>query len=540
MKNARIISVILALAMVFALCVCGTASAEGNTLHYAWTSDIETYDVHQTTADYQIPLNVYDRLFELVIIDGSATLVNSLVKDYSVSDDGLVFSFELRDDVCFSNGNQLTADDVAYSFTRMVALENSEQEYLFECVAGYEEFDYSGNYHDAVLTGIEVADATHFTMTLTKPYAGFLNILASPACCIYEKASVEAAGDAYGSDPAYAIGSGAYVIDNWNHDSGMDLSLNPCYWGETPDFDKVEIQIVPDAETMNLLFQSGELDVLDCDQIDAAVVAATYKTLYADQMIASNRLGTAYMALNASTEAFADVAARKAVQMAIDRQTIVDTILNGDARLVDGIYPNGLVGYTEDNQGWLAYDPEGAVAVLEAAGYTKDANGYYFSFEIANDNNNSATRQLVIQVIEQQLRAVGIDCTITNYDHSSWLALRRAGDMEAYVSTWTADYNDPDNFIATFWGSSDSTKGRSLGYADEDVMARVAAAPAIIDDAERLAEYAALESKIVNEDASWVPLYQQTHLFVISENLESFVPHWAGYSDFQFASCTAK
>lgn len=539
----RALALVLCAVMLLGLlagAVNASAENAGRTLNIGWVNDIQTFDVHMTTNDYAVPINVFDRLFEIVIDEqGAAQLQNSLVEDYTVSEDGMTFSFTLRDGVKFSDGTQLTADDVAYSFTRMVAVADSQQEYLFETVVGYDEFTGTGNYHDGYLPGITVEDALHFSIQLSTPYAGFLNILGSPACCIYSKAAVEAAGDQFGKDPATCIGSGPYTFESWNRESSLTLGYNTYYWGETPDFTAVNIQIVPDADTLSMMFQSGEVDVLDCGFLDAAVVASIYKTVYADKIVAATRLGTAYMALNASDEALSDPVARKAVQMCIDRQLIIDTIINGDANTVDGIYPVGLVGYTEENQGWLTYDPAGAAAMLEAAGYTKDADGYYFSFVIENDENNSSTRQAVIMAIADLLQKNGINATVKNNDHSSWLAMRKAGEIDAYVSTWTADYNDPDNFIATFWGSEARAKGRSLCYTDADVMARVSAAPSIISEADRLAEYAALEKQIVETDASWVPLYQEIHLFAISENLTSFVPHWAGYNDFGFASCKA-
>ncbi|MBR3401769.1 MAG: ABC transporter substrate-binding protein [Parasporobacterium sp.] len=520
--------------------MAGEADA-GRTLNIAWTGDIETYDAHMTTQDYCIPINVFDRLFEIVIDEsGSAQLVNSLVTDYTVSEDGMTFDFTLRDDVKFSDGNQLTADDVAYTFTRLVAVEGSQQEYLFETVAGYEDYTGTGNFHDAYIPGITVTDDTHFTIQLTTPYAGFLNILGSPACCIFEKSVVEAAGDAFGQDPAFCIGSGAYTLDSWTRDLGATLGSNEYYWGEKPDFASVNIQIIPDSDTLSMMFQMDQVDILDCTNMDSAVVAAVYKTAYAEKIVAAPRLGTSYMALNQATnEALADPTVRKAIAMSIDRQTIIDQLLNGDGQVVDGIYPEGLVGYTEENQGWLTYDPEGAVKLLEEAGYTKDDNGYYFSFVIDNDENNSSTRQAVIMAISDMLQKNGINATVNNNDHSSWLDKRKAGEIDSYVSTWTADYNDPDNFIATFWGSESRASGRSLGYTNTEIMDRVSSAPTIIDEAERLAEYAALEKKIIEEDVSWIPLYQETHLFVLSNNVSDFIPHWAGYSDYAFAGVKA-
>ena len=381
------------------------------------------------------------------------------------------------------------------------------------------------------LTGITVTDDTHFTITLTAPFAGFLYELATPACSIMSEANVTAAGDSFGLDPAQTIGSGPYVVTSWTRDSGMVLDLNPNYWGETPDVTHVEISVVPDASTMSMMFQSGELDILDCDYIDSAVVDSTYRTQYADRIVTGNRLATTYLALNENIEPLGDVRVRRAIQMAIDRQTILDSVYSGDGSLVDGIYPEGLIGYSADNQGWLTYDPEGAKALLAEAGY---ADG--FAMELASDSSTSASVLLVLQIIQQNLADVGIQAEIVSYDEASWLDTRNSGEMNSFVATWTADYNDPDNFIYTFFGNADNTRTRSLNYANTEVMDRVAAAREITEESERLAEYAALEKQIVQEDAAWVPLLCRTHLFVLGDRVASYTPHWAGYSDFSFTA----
>lgn len=519
-----------------------TADVSSDALQVAWSADIEMLDVHQTTDDYQIPLNVYDRLFEIQLNDdGSTSLVNSVAESYTVSDDALTYEFTLRDDVYFSDGTQLTAYDVAFSLIRLLALDTSVQTDFAACILGADDLIAAEGYsYDDTCEGIVVTDDTHLTITLAYAFAGFLYELATPAGCIYSQAAVEAAGDSYGTDYTYAIGSGPYVITSWTRDSGMTLTYNEYYWGETPDFTEVNIQIIPDSSTLSMMFQNGEIDILDCDFLDSAVVSATYcKTdAYEGKLVTANRLGTSYLALNENDEYLSDVSVRKAIQMAIDRESILAAIFDNDGSIPDGIYPEGLIGYTEDNQGWLEYDPEAAEQLLIDAGYTKDADGYYFAMEIANDNDNSISRVNVIQVIAEELQAIGINCTITNYDHATWLDLRNSGEMTAYVSTWTADYNDPDNFIYTFFGTEANTAQRSLNYYNTEVMARVVAARAIVDDDERLAEYAALEYQIVAEDAAWVPLYSSSHLFVMSDRVESFVPHWAGYSDFCFATIT--
>ena len=512
------------------------SSAEAGTLRLAWTSDIQTLDVQTTSANYMIPMNVFDRLFEIQLNDdGSTELVPSLVTDYTVSDDGLSYQFTLRDDVKFSDGTQLTASDVEFSLVRLLALDTSVNTDFASCILGADELIATEGYsYDDTVEGIEVVDDTHINITLAYPFAGFLYELATPAGCIYSKAAVEAAGDNYGNEVESAIGSGPYVITDWTRDSSLTLELNPEYWGEEPSVKKVDIQIVPDASTINMMFQNGEIDILDCDDLDSSVVESTYKTAYADQIVTSNRLATTYLILNEDDEYLSDVNVRKAIQMAIDRQSILDTVYSGDGNLCDGIYPKGLIGYSEENQGWLTYDPDAAKQLLEDSGYSDGE----IKMELSADSSASSSVTLVLQMIQANLQAIGIDCSIVSYDEASWLALRKSGEMNSFVATWTADFNDPDNFIYTFFGNDEKTKLRSINYKDEDTMARVEAARAITDEDERLAEYDALETKIVKDDAAWVPLFGRTHLFVISDRVAKFVPHWAGYSDFNVKGVT--
>lgn len=518
--------------------VASGASSDGvstgvKTLRVAWAADMQTMDIHKTSDNYSVPLNLYDRLFEIQLNDdGTTELVKSLVEDYTVGEDGVSYSFTLRSGLQFSDGTPLTSSDVEYTFTRMLALPESVQTDFASAIAGA---DALMNGETDTLAGFEVVDDTHFNVTLSAPFAGFLYQLATPSCCIYSKAAVEAAGDDFGLDVAKTIGSGPYVVTSWTRNAEVVLEANPNYWGGQPEVQKVIISVIPDPSTLSMKFQSGELDILDCDHLDSAVVNSTYKTAYADQMIYANRLSLTYFALNENVAPLNDVKVRKALQMAIDRQSILDSVYDGNGNLEDGIYPHGLIGFSEANQGKISYDPEGAKALLAEAGYP---NG--FDLELSADSSASSPVMLMLQIMEQNLQAIGVNAKIVSYDEASWLDLRKSGEMPSFVGTWTADYNDPDNFIYTFFGNEDKTKIRSLNYYNTEVMARVEAARAIVDDAERNAEYAALEKQIVQEDAAWLPMFSRQHLFVVGENVEEYVPHWAGYSDFAFATVKLK
>ena len=144
------------------------------------------------------------------------------------------------------------------------------------------------------------------------------------------------------------------------------------------------------------------------------------------------------------------------------------------------------------------------------------------------------------EISRQQLKQAGVEVKIATYDSSSWLDLRKSGKMDAYISKWTMDFNDPANIMATFFDSPESTLVRSMNYKNTDVMERVGAASAITDDAERMAEYQALEKRLIAEDAAWVPMLGNTHLFALGERVESFVPNWSGFSDFSAANVNLK
>ena len=134
----------------------------------------------------------------------------------------------------------------------------------------------------------------------------------------------------------------------------------------------------------------------------------------------------------------------------------------------------------------------------------------------------------ILQIVQQNLADVGIQAEIKSYDESSWLAKRKSGEMSCFTSPWTLDYNDPSNIIEPFFGSKEATAGRSLNYQDHKGYKD----DPIQWENQRLLEYAALEKKIVQEDAAWIPLFTLQHQYVLSDRIEKFTPHWAGYSDF--------
>ena len=533
----RILAGVLAAAAVFGMTACGqqadpsegtvTGSASGDALsgvlRVAAVADMTTMDVTKTTNDYMVPMNVFDRLFEVEVQpDGSSQIVPSLCEDHTVSEDGKTYHFVLKEGVTFSNGNPLTASDVQYTFEWLLTAGGVNDDVALEVEGAQALKDGQAD----SLSGFRVIDDRTFEITLTNANAGFLAELTGPAMSIVDGETMEQAKN-FGIACEDTIGTGPYKITEWVVNDHYTLEYNDRYWGEEPSAKKVIVSIIPDASTQNLMYQNGELDILDLENLDSAIVESTYKTVYADRLLKASRVGITYMSFNANNPYLSDVNVRRAIQMAVDVDTIVSSVYGGDAVVENGIIPTGVWGHNDDLQR-APFDVEGAKALLKEAGYAEGE----ISFEMAMDASSTGNLQLVYQIVQQNLKEIGIDAKIATYDASAWLDLRKSGQMDSFLGTWTMDYNDPANVMRTFFGSEQNAKIRSLNYADKAIMDRVAAASAITDDAKRMQEYQDLEKKIVVDDAAWLPLLGNVHLFALGERVESFVPYWAGFTNF--------
>lgn len=522
----KIVSAI-AICLTLALAGCGKSAGEDKTLKLAMSAEIVTMDAHKTTNDYIVPMNVFDSLLSFKKNDdGTTSLENSLADSYEISDDGLTYHFTLKDGIVFSDGTPLKASDVKFTFERILKLPDSAQIDSAIAIEGAQDM-LDGKAES--LAGITVEDDRNFSIKLAEPFAGFISLLATPSTVIYSEKIVTEAGDDFGVDPAKTIGTGPYVIKEWIRGNGLVFEANPRYWGPEPSAKRVEMKVM-EPQAMNMAFQKGDLDILDCLFLDSAIVKSTYKTdAYKDKLVTIDRLGENFFFMNENVEPLSDVQVRKAISCAIDRQGILENIYDGDGRIEDGIFPTGCIGYSAANQGWLTYDPEAARAMLADAGY-----GDGFDMEIGLDSTATDSVKNAVQIIAQNLMDVGIRVNIKSLDHASYLDLRNSGEMPSYWALWMLDYNDPDNIIYTFFGSEDNTKLRSNNYSDKEIIDRVAKAKSIVDETERLAEYEALEKKIIQDDNACVPMFSLKHVFVISDHVESFTPHWAGWSDVYF------
>ena len=486
------------------------------------TDDPDTVDPQCTSGYYNVPLNIFDRLVEVQVNeDGSREIVPSLAESWELSEDGRVYTFHLREGVTFSNGSPLTASDVDYTFRRLLTHPEAVNQDLIMDIEGAQALRAGKTEH---LSGLKVLDDTTFTITLSQPYGPFLACLSTPGASILDEESTEEAGDRFGKIPGRTIGTGSFVFSEWKSGREMVLTANQNCWAGSPLCDGLIMMIVSDSEAQRLLYESGELDILDLDNLGTEAEYFVHGDIYQSQLRQGPRVGINYIALNASIEPLNDVRVRKALQLSLDREMLLDAVFSGRGEVENGIFPRGLIGHNPDLPA-IPYDLEKAKDLLSEAGLSEG-----FDLEISISADSPDTTRELLNLAAHQWEKIGVRATVVTLNENDFITQRKAGKLTCYTSTWSADYNDPDNFIYTFFGNRDNTRSRSLCYADKEVMDRVHRARTILDTEQRLQEYQELEKIIIQEDAAWIPLFSREHLFVVNDRVSGFQVAWNGWS----------
>ena len=480
----------------------------------------DTVDFQCTTIHYTIAQNVFDRLAEMERDrKGNAVIRPALAERWEISEDRRSYTFHLREGVTFSNGAALTSEDVRFTFTRLLSHPDSCNRDIADAIVGAKELEAGKT---DTLKGFEIHDDLEFTIMLEEPFEAFLACITMPGASILDAETTREAGDRFGKDPAWTVGTGSFILRSWESGMGMILTQNPDCWQGPPHCEGLNLLFLTDPEEIRLLFENGELDILNLDDVGRTAEYFLHGDIYQDRLYEVQRISTTYIALNEAIEPLGDVRVRKALQLSLNRELLLDAGYSGHGFLVDGILPRGMYGYNP-NLSKIPFDPAEAKNLLAQAGYP---NGFDLTFSVSSASTQGELS--LIRMAVSMWQEIGVRASVEVLEEDDFMRLRKSGSIACYSATWTADFNDPDNFFYTFFGDAENTRFRSLNYPEEDIMAQVRLARTIADADKRIQKYHDLERVIAQDDAAWIPLFSRQFFYVSSERLKGLRASWNG------------
>ena len=477
--------------------------------------------------------NTIITIFEpLLLINENNEVVGGQAESWETSEDGLTWTFTMRDGLKWSDGTDLNAKDFEYSFKRMVD-PNTAAPYAETCLGMIDGFEEAAGFPDAdgnptaepnpdALNVKASDDGKTLTIVLSYPCSYFDKMAAFATMSPVQQATVEANGDAWCTSPDTFVSNGPYMITDWTPSERIVLTKNPYYVGGWDSSkivsDTITLLLLEDSSASYAAYNSGEAVLVKdvpTDEIPSLTKAEDGGDFYVDTI-----LGTYYVSLNLQRDAFKDAKVRKALSLAIDRDYVANTIMQGTYSAADSIVGPGIVdesGYFHDNGNapYISADYEANLAeakkLLEEAGYP-NGEGYP---TIEYSTNDAGYHVPLAEYLQQAWGDLGITLTINKMEWSSFTPARRAGEYDVARNGWVMDYNDPSNMLDLFCSGNGNNDGK---YSNPDFDAAIDASR-VADSAEHFAQLHKAED-ILMEDMGCLPIAYYNDYWLQSPTLK--------------------
>lgn len=477
--------------------------------------------------------NTIITIFEpLLLINENNEVIGGQAESWETSEDGLTWTFTMRDGLKWSDGTDLNAKDFEYSFKRMVD-PNTAAPYAETCLGMIDGFEEAAGFPDAdgnptaepnpdALNVKASDDGKTLTIVLSYPCSYFDKMAAFATMSPVQQATVEANGDAWCTSPDTFVSNGPYMITDWTPSERIVLTKNPNYVGGWDSSkivsDTITLLLLEDSSASYAAYNSGEAQLIKdvpTDEIPSLTKAEDGGDFYVDTI-----LGTYYVSLNLQRDAFKDAKVRKALSLAIDRDYVANTIMQGTYSAADSIVGPGIVdesGYFHDNGNapYISADYEANLAeakkLLEEAGYP-NGEGYP---TIEYSTNDAGYHVPLAEYLQQAWGDLGITLTINKMEWSSFTPARRAGEYDVARNGWVMDYNDPSNMLDLFCSGNGNNDGK---YANPDFDAAIDASR-VADSAEHFAQLHKAED-ILMEDMGCLPIAYYNDYWLQSPTLK--------------------
>lgn len=471
---------------------------KGGQIIVAYKDDLATLDpaIGYDWTNWPAEKLVFDGLLDY---DSATTIVPRLAESMpDVNSDATVYTFKLRKGVKFTNGRELTSDDVVYTITRVLDPKTSSPgSGFFVGIKGAQDF-IAGK--ATSVAGIQALDPYTVQFTLDAPDVTFLNKMALNFAYIVPKEVVAKAGHDFGHAP---VGTGPYILSQWVSGQTLVFDRNPNYFmSNLPYLDKITIQVGVAPDVALLRLEKGDIQLMGDPPPGADWARISSDPAWANQLEKQPQVSTIYIAINTTVKPFDNLMVRQALNMAIDKQHIIQ-LLNNRNTVATQILPPLMPGYDKSYTGY-EYNPDKAKALLTQAGFP---TGFETSIECISVD----PQPKVCESFQADLAKIGIKLDINTLAAPN--VIDDAGNGKPPLTWsgglgWIQDYPDPDDFYSPILGCGSNTPGgwNWSRYCNQTLDTQSKTLLAMTDRTARLAAYAPFFKQLMDQ-ALWVPVY---------------------------------
>jgi dipeptide transport system substrate-binding protein len=465
---------------------------------------------------------IYDHLTEFKV--GTTEVLPGLAESWDVSEDGMTVTFNLRQGVKFHSNDQFTptrdfnADDVIFSFDRQGNPENPYNSYS----GGTWEY-YSSMSMPDLVGSIEKVDDYTVKFNLTRPEAPFIANMAMDFASIVSKEYSDAMMEAGTPEMVNQapIGTGPFTFQAYQKDAVIRYLRNDDYFGDKARVESLIFAITPDASVRYQKVQAGECHVMAYPN-----PADVQSMKDADDVVVMEQegLNVGYLAYNTNVAPFDNANVRKALNMAIDKQSIIDVVFQGSGEIAKNPIPPTMWSYNdaiEDDQ----YDPEAAKAMLEGEGVS-DLSMKIWAMPVQRPYNPNARR--MAELMQDDMSKIGVNVEIVSYEWGEYLERSKAADRDgAVLLGWTGDNGDPDNFLAVLLGCDGVGNSNRANWCNEEFDALIQKAKVLPTQEERSALYEEAQA-IFKDQAPWATIAHSVVYMTMRPEVDGYVVHPLG------------
>lgn len=529
MKRKKSHLMVMALVTSLLLTACNNKANKSETeakkqvLNVTVSEEIPSLDTTKTMdgTSAHVMQNIFEGLY---VLDDQDQPIPAVAKSFKRSEDGKKYTFDLRKDAKWSNGDSVTANDFMFAWRRAVSHETASQyAYMLFYVKNAKEINKGTKPLDEL--GVTVINDYKLEVELEQPIPYFLQLLALPIYLPQHESFLKEQGKNYALEPSNLIYNGPFVLEKWKHEQEFQLKKNDTYWDKKKvKLEEINFQIVKDTMTAVNLYEAGDLDRVPIN----SQFVDKYKGN--KQLHMSSDPGIAMLRFNEKNNALANKKVRQSISLALNKEDFVAHFINNGAKPASGLVPVGHINeatgkdFRKENGDISPYDLQKAKKIWEEAKKELGVEQIKLEFLTFEQDNAKRMAEYIKGDLEKNLH--GLTIQIKQQPFKQKLQLEQTGDYDISMVNWGPDYKDPISYLELFTTSNPNNK---MNYSNPhyDELIKKAKNDLILDQKKRWEALRGAE-QVILEDAAVAPLYHIGSAYVQKDYVKGIEKHQFG------------